>query len=73
MMRCHNYDENPTKMIDFILNHEKRRIVLNRILVKNLTHGNVLITDSTYIKQLATQHFQQYALPVTNSVPINTK
>jgi len=57
-MRCSNYDEDLTKMIDSLLNRDKRRIVLDRLLVKDPDHGHVLITDATLIKQHAAQHFQ---------------
>jgi len=45
-------------MIDSILNRERRRIVLDRLLIKDPAHGNVLITDPAAIKQQAAQHFQ---------------
>ena len=57
-MRCSNYDEDLTKMIDSLLNRDKRRIVLDRLLVKDPDQGHVLITDVTLIKQHAAQHFQ---------------
>jgi len=57
-LRCNNYDEDLTKMIDSILNRSKRTIVLDRLLVKDPVHGSVLITDVHQIQQHAVQHFQ---------------
>ncbi len=70
-LRCTNYDENLTRMIDSILNREKRSIILDRLLVKDPVHSQFLITDVTTIKQHAVQHFQQYALPLTDPPPMN--
>src|SRR6266540_5717971 len=36
-LQCNNYDEDLTHMIDSILNREKRRIVLDRLLHKDPT------------------------------------
>ncbi len=66
-LRCTNYDEDLTKMIDSILNREKRCIVLDRLLVKDPVHGNILVTNANTIQQLAVNHFQQYVIP---SVPV---
>jgi len=64
-LRCTNYDENLTCMIDSILNWEKQSIILDRLLVKDPVHGNILITDPTIIQKQAINHFQQFALPKT--------
>ncbi len=52
-------------MIDSIFNREKRTIVLDRLLVKDPVHDQVLLTDPQTIQQHAVLHFQQYALPPT--------
>ena len=64
-LRCTNYDENLTCMIDSILNWEKQSIILDRLLVKDPVHGNILITNPTIIQKQAINHFQQFALPKT--------
>ncbi len=70
-LRCINYNDNLTRMIDSILNWEKQSIILDRLLYKDPVHGNILITDATTIKKHAVQHFQQYALPHTAPPPMN--
>ena len=56
-LRCSNYDHDLTRMIDFILNREKKRIVLDRILYKDPEQGHILITDADTIKKHAALHF----------------
>ena len=70
-LRCTNYDEDLTKMIDSILNRAKQTIVLDRIIVKDPVHGQILITDPKHIQTYAVQHFQQYALPPTAPPQMN--
>ena len=72
-LRCNNYDEDLTKMIDSILSREKRSIILDRLLYKDLVHGNFLITDAKTIQQHAIKHFQQYAIPLTAPPPMNDR
>jgi len=72
-LRCHNYDEDLTKMIDSILNREKRYIVLDRLLYKDPVHGNTLITDAHTIQKHAIAHFQQYAISHIAPAPMNTR
>src|SRR6266540_3489392 len=64
-LRCTNYDKDLTKMIDSILNREKRTILLDRLIIKDPIHGQMLITDPQTIQTHAVQHFQQYTLPHT--------
>ncbi len=72
-LRCINYDENLTRMIDSILNREKQSIILDRLLVTDPVHGKVLITDATTIQKHAVKHFQQYALPQAAPPPMNER
>jgi len=72
-IRCTNYDKDLTKMIDSILNREKRTIVLDRLVYTDPVHGKVLITDAQTIKERAATHFQQYALPLTAPPPMNER
>ncbi len=60
-------------MIDSILNRDRKRIVLDRLLITDPVHGKVLVTDPTTIKQHAAHHFQQYALPQTTVPPMNDR
>src|SRR6266498_1765713 len=48
-LRCTNYDQDLTRMIDSILNRERRRIVLDRLLYKDPVQGHILITDTDTI------------------------
>ena len=70
-LRCFNYEEDLTRMIDSILNRDRRRIVLDRLLVNDPLHGKVLITDPKTIQTHAAQHFQQYALSQNTSPSMN--
>ncbi len=45
-LRCVNYDLDPMAVIDSLLNREKRRIVLDRLVIKDPNHGNILITEN---------------------------
>jgi len=60
-------------MIDSILNHSKHIIILDRLLVFDLQTGHVLLTDPKTIKQHVMNHFQNYAIPFTSPLPINTR
>jgi len=70
-LRCFNYEEDLTRMIDSILNRDRRRIVLDRLLVNDPLHDKVLITDPKTIQTHAAQHFQQYALSQNTSPSMN--
>src|SRR3990170_2543454 len=58
--RCDNLAENPTKMIDSLLNRQKRRIVLDKVIVKE-ADSEVLITDPIKVKAAVNSHFQSVA------------
>ncbi len=60
-------------MIDSILNQEKKRIVLDHLLIKNLIYNNILITDVTSIKRLAVEHYQKYAIPQSTPMSMNER
>ncbi len=60
-------------MIDSILNRERRRIVLDRLIYKDPVHSSILITDPHTIQKHAIQHFQQYAIPHTAPVPMSDR
>ncbi len=72
-LRCLQYDGHLTQMIDSLLNRTKRTIVLDRLLVKDPVHGNMLITDATTIKKLAADHYQTYAIPTSAPKPMNDR
>ena len=72
-LRCNNYDEDLTQMINLILNRDYRRIVLDRLLYKDPIQGTRLITDPLTIKRLVVTHFQQYALPNTTPPSMNDR
>ncbi len=72
-LRCYNYDEDPTKMIDSILNREWWCIVLNHLVYKDPVLGNILITDTQTIQQHAVLYFQQYALSQTAPPQMNKR
>ena len=56
-LRCINYDEDLTKMIDSIFNREKWTIVLDRLLYKDPVYGNILVTDAQTIQKHAVTYF----------------
>ncbi len=60
-------------MIDSILNREKRTILLDRLIIKDPIHGQMLIMNPQTIQTHAMQHFQQYALPYTASPQMNER
>ncbi len=60
MLRCKNFDNNPTKMIDLILNRLCYRIILDRLLIQDLIQENILIIDATFIKKYSITYFQNY-------------
>ncbi len=71
MLRCKNFDNNPTKMIDLILNRLCYRIILDRLLIQDLIQENILIIDATFIKKYSITYFQNYILPKDPLQPIN--
>ncbi len=59
--RYQNYQDNPKVMLDSLLNHFKRVIRLNRLVI-NDSHGDqILLTDPIAIKQATIHHFQNIA------------
>ena len=55
--RCSNYTENPKKMIDSLLERNKRFIVLNKLIYKDTNNEEQVTTDPNLIKQLTNNHF----------------
>ncbi len=49
-LHCINYDDNPFQIINSLLNHSKRTIILDWLLVSDSQTGHVLLTDPTTIK-----------------------
>src|SRR6266511_908311 len=58
--RCDNLVDNPTKMIDSLLERQKRRIILDKVIVKE-AESEVLITDPVKLKAAVNTHFQTIA------------
>src|SRR6266542_5301079 len=56
--RCQNYQDNPKAMLDSLLNHSKRVIRLDRLVVKDSYGDQILLTDPAAIKQATVHHFQ---------------
>ena len=68
--RCDNLQNDPSKMIDSILNRKKRSIVLDRLLIKDQnTSTNRFTIDPDDIKSATINHFQNFALP-SSSAPL---
>src|SRR6266498_3013712 len=59
--RCQDYQDNPKVMLDSLLNHSKRVIRLDRLVVKDSQGDQILLTDPAAIKQATTYHFQNVA------------
>ncbi len=72
-LRCINYDDHPSQKINFLLNRFKYTIILDRLLVSDPQTGYVLLTDPKTIKQHIMNHFQNYALPSTHPLPMNSR
>ena len=61
--RCIDYDTNPSKMINSILERYKRKIVIDRLFVQE-NGTNKIILDPTTIKEKVVSHFQNAAVPI---------
>jgi len=58
--RCTNLKDSPKKMLDSLLNRDKRFIVMDRIII-NKDGEQVLLTDEASIKKATNDHFQRVA------------
>ena len=67
--RCINYVDNPTKMINSILERHKKKIVIDRLFVKD-NETNRIILDPWEIKTKVNHHFQNTAIPKSLSDPL---
>ena len=67
--RCVDYDTNPSKMIDSILNKNKRKIVIDRIYSTS-ANQNKLILEPQEIMNKVNTHFQTTALSKVVASPI---
>jgi len=68
--RCQNYDTNPTKMINSILNRYKKKIVIDHLFTKEDNEFN-LVLDEKIIKEKVSDHFQNVAISKECSNPIS--
>ena len=63
----------PGKMIQSILDNNKKKIVLDRLLVSTSQNESVLITDPAEIKRNVNKHFQNFAIPSTPASALSGK
>ena len=70
--RCIDYDTNPTKMINSILERHKKRIVIDRLFVTE-NGTNKIVLDADDIKHRVNNHFQNVAVPKDPSSPPNER
>jgi len=66
--RCTDFHDNPSKMINSLLDRHKKKIVIDRLFVSN-NNNNYIILDPDEVKNKVNNHFQNAALP-TESAPI---
>ena len=59
--RYQNYQDNPKVMLDSLINHSKRVIHLDRLVVKDSHGDQLLLTDPDAIKQATIHYFQNVA------------
>ena len=69
---CIDYNDNPTRMINSILKWHKKRIVIDRLFVKE-NGRNRIILDPDEIKTKVNHYFQNIAVPNSPSSPINER
>ncbi len=50
--RCQDYQDNSKAMLDFLLNHSKRVIRLDHLVVNDFHDDQILLTDPDAIKRL---------------------
>ena len=65
-----DYDINPSKMIDSILNKNKRKIVIDRIFSTSNNQNKLILQPDDIMKEVNT-HFQTTALPKVVASPIS--
>src|ERR1043165_821220 len=59
--RCLNYTDNPKKLIDSLLERNKRFIVLDKVVYKDDNSQEQVTVDPDHIKQLTNDYFQNVA------------
>src|ERR1044071_2020837 len=59
--RCNNYTDNPKKLIDSLLECNKRFIVLDKLVYKDNNGHEQVTVDPDHIKQLTNDNFQNIA------------
>jgi len=71
VQRCMDYKNNEKQMINSILDINRKRIVLDRVLIENQDNSTYLLTDPLEIKQAAIDHFQHAAGAInqTKTIP----
>ena len=62
--RCINYELNPSKMINSILERHRKRIVIDRLFIEN-NQGQQILLNPDQIKDKVNEHFQYTAIPLT--------
>ena len=70
--RCSDLKENPKRMIDSILERKRRRITLDKVLVRK-SDGMELITDPSELNEQINLHFQTSAKAVDVQPDLNDR
>ena len=58
--RCEDFKDNPSYMIDSLIDHQKRKIIIDRVLINN-NNNQELLVDPVQIKEAMVHHFQNCA------------
>lgn len=70
--RCIDFQDNPSRMINSILDHNKKKIVIDRLFVTD-NNINKIILDPEEIKNKVNDHFQNVAVPDSTPLPMNER
>ena len=56
--RCKNFADNKKTMLNSLLEREKRSIIIDKIVSKDINGQEILITEETEVKSLVAKHFE---------------
>ena len=59
--RCEDLEKRQSRMLDSILDRDKRKIIIDKVITKDENNNTVLLTEAEEIKRKTAHHFQNVA------------
>src|SRR3990170_1156173 len=71
--RCEALENNQSQMLDSLLERDKRKIVIDKVITKDKNNEMVLLTEAEDVKEKVADHFQKVAGSRNKPKPIPTE